>query len=169
MKKIRGLYKRISSQLPEGCPINGLIQVECGVHYRCVHHHECGRKYILQRRVIGTNGDMSELMHGTFWEDTAILCSLRPRTVQLIVPEWHPTGMARHLVVFFPTYQKAGLMWAWLSRGAVPCGIRSQPVQDLDQVARIKYRYRSLLPLASLVRPCFPGPAKRRLSLRKLG
>ena len=85
-----------------------LSQVERGVRYRRVYPHEWGKMYVWHRSVNGANGAMSELVDVTSRENTVILCSLRLKTVQLIVPVWHPTGSAPTAIGVFPDPLEGG-------------------------------------------------------------
>ena len=88
-------------------------------------------------------------MHGASWKDTVIFRSLGLRIVQLIVPVWHPTQSASPPGGIFPDALEGRPCW----------GGSAYWTQTSE----------SVLPRASLVRPCFPGSAKRRLGLRELG
>ena len=141
-----GLYKRESSQLPEGCPINGFypkLREGYAIDVFIPMNGE-GCMYGIAAWIGRIELRASELVHGTSWEDTEIICSLWLRTVQLIVLVLRPTGSTPPPGGVFPDPLKAGLMWAWFCQGGVPCGIRSQPLQDLYQVVRIEHRRRSL-------------------------
>ena len=55
-----------------------------------------------------------------------------------------PLRVLRHRAVSSPAHEDAKLLSAWLCRGGMLCGIRSQPLWDLDQVVRIEHRCWSL-------------------------
>ena len=147
------LYKRATSQLPEGCHINGFIPSwERGT--LCTRSSPWMGKDVFMVTPRDWNkcrlNAMSELVHGTSWEDTSILCSLRLRTIQLIVPVRHPTGLA-------------------LSRW---CAMRDQEPALSGPWSGSAYwtqMFLSVMPRASLAHPCLPGPAEWRLGFRELG
>ena len=88
----------------------------------------------------------------------------------MIVPVWHPTGIAPPPGGFFPDPLEGGadvsmILPRW-------CAMRHQEPALSGPWSGSAYwtqTSESVLPRASLVRSCFPGPAKRRLGLKDCG
>ena len=117
-----------------------------------------------------SNEAKSELVYEISWGKLQSLRSLWPRTVQMIVSMWHPTGSALSLSGVFPGLRGGEVKVSLaLPRWCVMWDREPAPVGPWSDSAYWTRVSEPVLLRASLVCPYIPGPAKRRLGLMEMG